>query len=76
MQMQDFSHRRAQRSIGPSDLGEARENTVMVDIETSRHEDDAEKPVSIFESRAHADSDPLEDIPEISFGYYGQNRSF
>lgn len=47
MQMQDFSHRRAQRSVGPSDIAETHENAVMVDIETSRHEDDAEKPVSL-----------------------------
>ena len=48
MQMQDFSHRRAQRSIGPSDLADAHDNAVMVDIETSRHEDDVEKPVSVL----------------------------
>ena len=48
IQMQDFSHRRAQRSIGPSDLADAHDNAVMVDIETSRHEDDVEKPVSVL----------------------------
>ncbi|KZV75383.1 hypothetical protein PENSPDRAFT_647176 [Peniophora sp. CONT] len=44
MQMQDLSRRHLPGSIGPSDLGDAQEGAVMVDIETSRHEDDAEKP--------------------------------
>ncbi|VDB89995.1 unnamed protein product [Peniophora sp. CBMAI 1063] len=53
MQMQDFSHRRGQRSIGPSDMEDVHGNAVMVDIETSRHEDDAEKPISQkYRSRA------------------------